>query len=533
MKPFLSLLFISHLCIYSFANHHFVSPEGDDNGNGTEQAPYKTLQYAVIHLQKGDTLFLLPGVYKEFLTLDNFSGTAEKPLVITTRESDVHKAIIDGEGVSITYEGVNTDDGALIQIVQTKHLEISNLKIINSIKSGLLCSMSDSIRIKNVSTENTYASGIGAYNCSNITINNCNVVNACQNQEQEFITLLNTNVFEVSFCKVYNTNNISAKEGIDAKDGSTDGRIFSNYVEGLDAPGIYVDAWNKPTGDIDVYNNLVVDCNGIALASEGGGELNGVYVFNNICYNNKDYGIVLGGWGDQSASKRPITNAIIVFNTIIKNGYEGSWGGGISLENNDLDHVVICNNIISENNTFQINNESNLSKEDIFLYGNLVWGELSDINELSTEYSINAAPLLTGAIPYEPTANSPSIDKAAPIDPIPFDFFDNSRPVDGNNDAEINYDIGAIEYIFDSQANGINSINTNRNNTPIIHPNPFTTALTLHADALSVEVYNYVGQQVYSGNSNSINTSDWMPGIYIVKVRTGENTVVQQKCLKQ
>lgn len=66
---------------------------GDDNQAGTEQAPWKTLAFAVRRLQPGETLYLRGGIYYEKVGLTK-SGTAEQPITIASYPGEL--AIIDG-----------------------------------------------------------------------------------------------------------------------------------------------------------------------------------------------------------------------------------------------------------------------------------------------------------------------------------------------------------------------------------------------------------------------------------------------------
>ncbi len=72
-----------------------------------------------------------------------------------------------------------------------------------------------------------------------------------------------------------------------------------------------------------------------------------------------------------------------------------------------------------------------------------------------------------------------------------------------------------------------------------IYPVPFTTQLTVNADAISyVEILNAVGQlvssNIYSGTNQAIiSTSDLSNGVYIVKVKTLAGDIITQKVIKK
>lgn len=73
---------------------HFVdSARGSDEAPGTQQAPWKTLAFALRQLEPGETLYLRGGVYYEQPSLGK-SGTADAPITIRSFPGEL--AIIDG-----------------------------------------------------------------------------------------------------------------------------------------------------------------------------------------------------------------------------------------------------------------------------------------------------------------------------------------------------------------------------------------------------------------------------------------------------
>jgi outer membrane biosynthesis protein TonB len=66
--------------------HYYVSVTGDDNANGSQPTPFKTIQKAV-NTTKTDTLpgariHVLPGTYREQVTFDGVRGTAENGITL-------------------------------------------------------------------------------------------------------------------------------------------------------------------------------------------------------------------------------------------------------------------------------------------------------------------------------------------------------------------------------------------------------------------------------------------------------------------
>lgn len=102
-------------------NEFYVSPNASKNGNGTKEQPFNTLKEAVSHLKKGDTLYLMGGVYYESLTLNHLSGDAEHYITITTVPGET--PILDGS---------NKNGPTMITITECSFLQISGLEIRNA-----------------------------------------------------------------------------------------------------------------------------------------------------------------------------------------------------------------------------------------------------------------------------------------------------------------------------------------------------------------------------------------------------------------
>ena len=76
-------------------------------------------------------------------------------------------------------------------------------------------------------------------------------------------------------------------------------------------------------------------------------------------------------------------------------------------------------------------------------------------------------------------------------------------------------------------------VDENMTQSVSIYPNPTKDMLTVKADNLSsVEIYNSIGQMVYSktadANETVINTSDFEAGIYMVRINANGNEVTKK-----
>jgi hypothetical protein len=130
--------------------------------------------------------------------------------------------------------------------------------------------------------------------------------------------------------------------------------VYANHVHHVRGAGIYVDAWDKHTFDIEVFGNNVHDVgegNGIALASEMGGLLERIRIHHNVVWRNRWVGILVSENGEKVP--HPMRDIEITNNTVWGNGTE-EWGGGILADNPQLQSAIVRANIVAGNLTFEI-----------------------------------------------------------------------------------------------------------------------------------------------------------------------------------
>ena len=408
----------------------FVSAQnGNDSGPGTANSPWKTIQHAADVLNPGETATIMAGTYYERV-IPKHSGTADK--VITYRAFPGDIVNLDGTGIALAED----DIAGLFEIMTKSYLTVSGIRVMNVGPNmnnvGILASNSDHIRIENNYTYNTVSSGIGVWSCSNITIDGNEVELACNDGEQECITVAVTDSFEISNNHVHHGGpGTHGGEGIDAKDGSTHGIIHHNHVHHLNNRlGIYIDAWDKPTHDMEIYQNEVHDIannDGFTLSSESGGLLQNIHIYNNIAYNNGLSGITLSENGD--APTHPMKDITIINNTFVGNG-GSEWGGGIEIGNKDLENIVIRNNICSQNVNYQIYDDSLVST--VSIDHNLIDGFRGELDEevRGTDF-LEGDPLFISPNTYDfhLMSGSPAIDSGSSISAPSFDFDGISRPI--------------------------------------------------------------------------------------------------------
>jgi len=434
------------------AGFYFVAPGGQDGWPGTEGQPWATIQHAAETLDQGDTVYIKAGTYSERVTPVN-SGAAGDVITYSAYPGDV--VTIDGNGVTLP-----SSEAGLFEISGLSYITVTGLRVINAgpgdNHAGILVNFSDHVVISNCYTYNTTSSGIAAWNSSNIIIENSEIELACNDGEQECITVAVTDTFEVRHNHVHNSGPGSiGGEGIDVKDGSRNGKVYGNHVHHINRLGIYVDSWDKHTYNIEVYGNVVHHCagDGFALAAENSGLLEDVIVSNNIAYANDYVGLTIGGWGEPGAT-HPMSDITVINNTSHDNGKAG-WGGGILIDNSAVTGLVIRNNICSQNSDFQIANEA--SAPNLIVDHNLIDGTQDYEGAINGDDSQTGDPLFAdaAAADYHIQLGSPAIDNGSAVG-APADDYDGSPRPQGAG-----HDIGAFEHGTIIFMDGFESANTN------------------------------------------------------------------------
>ncbi len=246
------LLILSSLFVK--ANTYYVAINGNDTDEGNKLHPWQTIQKAANTLTAGDTVLIKAGTYNERVIVQN-SGTLDNYIVFSNYSNDT--VIIDGNGISW-----GSAWNGLFDITNKSYIQIMGFKITNADYGGICIEDADHIIIHGNHTYNTLSSGIGVWGSHNIIVSNNEIELACNDGEQECITIANSNNCNISGNNVHdNGAGTNGGEGIDAKAGSHDINIYQNEVHHLNNRlGIYADAWDMHTYNINIYQNTIHHC---------------------------------------------------------------------------------------------------------------------------------------------------------------------------------------------------------------------------------------------------------------------------------
>jgi hypothetical protein len=420
------------------ANVYYVAPPplGNDANLGTQTAPWATIQHAAETLVAGDTVYIMAGTYNERVVPQN-SGNAGSPITYAAYPGET--AIIDGTGVVVP------EYGGLFDLAERDYIRVSGLQVIHSSYYGIVADTSSHITIEYNYVYDTYSSGISSWSSNNIIVDGNEVVGACTGPWQEHISISSTDTFEVRYNHIHDVMpGTEGKEGLCVKDASAHGKVYGNHVYNLNHVGIYVDAEAEHLFDVEVYQNVVHDIEGMgfSLASEQGGTLENIRLYNNIAYDN-----LVGLWLSACCIEtHPFQDITIINNTLAYNGRDG-WGGGIGIENTQVQNVVIRNNICSQNIYSQMAADPSILPE-LTVDHNLTDGERDPEFEFyGVGDRVDVSPSFVNPLMgnYHLQPDSPAIDAGSDLDAPADDLDGRARPQDGNDDGVALYDIGAFE----------------------------------------------------------------------------------------
>ncbi len=481
------------------SNIYYVATTGSDSGPGTIEQPWQTIQKAAKTMVAGDTVYIRDGIYREQVVPKN-SGSSGSYITYAAYPEEI--PTLDGNGVALMDSLVGLFDVSGKSYIRVSGLRVANVTA-HSNNGGFVVKRSSYIIIENNHAYNTISSGIGVWESQNITIDHNRVEHTNASGWQECLTVAGTSSFQVSNNEIL----YCGAEGIDVKDGSSDGKVFGNHVHHTTSAGIYVDAYANHTFNIFVYQNLIHDIfddNGIALSSEKGALLENVHIYNNIIHDNRYCGILLSAAGTgNSLGQHPLKTIWITNNTIYNNGWIG-YGGGIKVANPDIQETIIRNNLVSQNLAFQIDIDSKVQPQNLTIDHNLIDGYRGYDGETYGSTYVTGDPSFVNPemANFHLMPGSPAIDAGSATGTPKDDYAGIPRPQGSR------FDIGAYE-------------------------SPFYRKVATPTIARMDEIITY--SITIFGNSTPITVTDSLPSqlVYLTATLTCPGTVTYDDAIRQ
>ena len=331
----LNLILFFILSFSVLARDLYVSPSGNNSGEGTISSPYRTISYALEQSQAGDTIILREGEYNEAIRIRNQRITIKN---------------YQGEHV-LVYTPINDEniDTTIIIDVDADGTVIDGLEITGGYYYGIMLftkwdwgeedrTGATDITIKNCNIHHTGRDCIKITpQCDRVTIENCEIHHsgARYGENAEGIDNVNSDYMVVRNCYIHDTGST----GVYVKGGGTNAIIEKNIIEncgeigvaiGFDTSPEYFDIEINPDRyeaiDSIVRNCLIINTElaGIAFyAAKNCGAYNNTLINTaNSGHSEIYFGITLQDWEPDSDPNdgigyRPPNTGITVKNNIV------------------------------------------------------------------------------------------------------------------------------------------------------------------------------------------------------------------------
>lgn len=496
------LLFIS---LQLKGTTYYISPNGNNGGNGSFYSPWKTLAHASTNVKNGDIIYAESGTYIEVATSDIPVGVRVK-----------------GEGLNTIF----TTDTLTAPIIRLKSpIGTVGNNIISDIK----------VDGKGISKIGIHIEGRSNVEITGVFLTNFATCTAWRNTCVLAIFGEYMSDIEIHHSTIQGTVHLFYFDNIDIHHNIIGYPVMSPDFK----DGIYTCDVDGLTIRNNYFKNLATQ---ISVASYPDTRVQNIFIFNNVMFNigvasDEWYGsgIDMGG-----ITSQPAQNIIIANNTMIANPQNRKTRIGIYLPTvGYTTNIVIQNNIMTgfryatifgvgpdrvidaisiENNIFWDNTSDpaqTYCTSDSVYYTNI---ELP-LNETSNYMFVD--PIFMGTEDFHLSEFSPAIRNGISIPIITTDYDDKIR-------SEV-FDIGAYMYgetteIIENETMGF-----------LVYPVPFYDKFTFAIDnpnftKLRMEINNIQGVVVYKKQITEpisvIDLSDAHSGIYIVTILGTRNEII-------
>jgi hypothetical protein len=345
-------------------------PDASDSHPGTASQPWKTIVHAARIATAGDTVLIKRGIYEDGDVVIANSGAPGHVLEFRAHPGDERLAVIRGAG---------------LRSIGHSYITVRNLKVQEAPADGILfqgpanaaAPPASNIVIAGNHTFDTCSSGIalwgvpwltdpGDYDNIRDVIIEDNLVelgtNGCYD---EIITVANGAVnitVRNNEIRLGDPSMEGGDEGIDFKEGVRDSFIYGNYIHDLSDKAIYIDGGSDPRDpqitNIHIFNNVMarLPSAGISIVTEGRGDVDGIYVYNNVVYDVTGDGFLVYDHPGGNAEGGTVRNVHFINNTAYNAGT--NVGGGFRVNHATATGIIFRNNIAWGNNDYDIRGES-------------------------------------------------------------------------------------------------------------------------------------------------------------------------------
>lgn len=355
--------------------------------DGSLDNPYKTINDAINHIEKGVEVIVHEGVYGPFVVDSKASGTKDEPVLIRSADNE-----------SVIIQGVFDENAITVYLVNVENITIQGFEVVGG-GLGIYCVSTPDINDKtldNITISNCVVHkvrgmhGIAVYAkndlapIKNLVMKDCEVYD-CRLDSSES-TVFNGNIDGFTICNnvVHDNNNIgidmigfegkakhnnSYKGNLYDVDFVRNGKCFNNFVYNISSFDNEAYFENPLASIKDTTGEYNLCANGIYV--DGG---QNIEIYDNFIYNC-DIGIEVSTEHSPDDNEMFKVSGMNVHDNVICGcvGYSGLAIGGYAKNLGFTEECIIHNNTFIDNNIGMIVQRSrdNVIKDNIFVGGQL------------------------------------------------------------------------------------------------------------------------------------------------------------------
>lgn len=334
----LLLIGFSILPVWGQSSNVYVSGKGSNGNSGTLSAPYRTIQHAIDNAVPGQTIYVRGGTYHEKLVFSKSGSSLGGYITLASYP-----------GESAVLDGTDVPGNDMIRIENQHYIIVDGMEIRGNVTKephGIAIGEgSEHILIKNNAIHGISTTGSGA---------NAIVVKSVSAKGIRHISIDSNHIYD---CEVGHSEALTISGNV------WNFYVINNTVNGInnigiDIAGHYDGPYQASTGVVS--NNTVYNCH----SSYGTYDASGIYVdggkgikidSNKVFHN--DYGITVGCENPGKTA----SEILIVNNRVYDNDKSGISLGGYKKAVGRVDHVIVANNHVMNNNALGLSYHSELN----------------------------------------------------------------------------------------------------------------------------------------------------------------------------
>lgn len=328
-------------------------PSASDSNSGSASQPWRTIVHAAEEANRGDVVYVRAGTYNDGRIEPRTSG-----VVFSAYPGEEHDVVIRGWGLRAIGASDLIVHGFAFEDIQNNGIQVIGPDVDNVVVANNTTYKTDyaGVSVRGV-TSNVDPSGFDGVQDMLVIGNRIRRASLVNSE----ILSIGSGVVNIDIVanELWDSidNGSGGNEGIAMKEGVRDSRIFGNAVHDLVDRGIHIDggsaAWDALITNIEIFNNVLYDNDGQGMwvTTEGMGDVDGIYIHDNIAYGNNADGFLVYDHPHGNEEGGTVKNVVFEHNIAFDNGNH-SGRGGFHVDHPTATGIVFRDNIAWSNEGF-------------------------------------------------------------------------------------------------------------------------------------------------------------------------------------